>query len=688
MKKKYLVLLAALTMLVTAASCGSGDSSSGTGSSAGESTSSAAEAKASTADTSSAADTASAPAESSGEVSEAPADDLPAMDSAYKVLDCLDVEGTPSEIFSCGNTVAVQCHTTDKDGHWAVKYYIVDAVKDELIRTVDAGNDMEILLGTDAEGGLTAMIWKDWVNESDDPQQLVFYKPDGTRNAVEYNGDLMFVKCDLSGQLYDLGKGVAKLGSDLSREVIFDCIEAEETQILDVSRDRAVVSYLKDSFTQPTTLMLADTSTGKEITELEAAHVTDVDGAGDYVVVTCIPDYETYDYYTSVYEKETGKLLWTWSEEHEGIRYDFYEGSSYGVNCGNTEIIDPLTYNFLRVSDGATGTLKPDIPDVVRITTASVTSADRLISAVAVGDLQKNDTKVKLVMIDPAQVNFDGSVEKCDPYKYSEETGYKCGDKFKELRAKADALEEKYGVRILIGDEVPCLDETNDAYRYVSAEGGEWAGSGYSDTEAALNSLDKRMGEYPEGFFDEFKARGKGGICIALAGDLADKYTDSSFAAAGQTYCYGLWTIIPVITDYADHALNHEMFHAVEFLVDDRVGAIDEDEWNALNPEGFEYSKDFDGYADGEMSSDHIYGYDDDPYFARDYGKVTPLEDRATLIEMLFTDAYNDPAEYRDYIEDITEKSPHLKAKIDFLADWTKQLFGYVYWEKMLGTET
>lgn len=309
MNKRCLALVAALMMIAASTSCAADNSSSENASSVVK-----------TAASSAVNDDVPAPA---------------AMDSAYKVLDCLDVPGIPSAIYSCGNLVAVQCRTVDGDGQNSIKYYIVDAEKDELIRTVDGGNSREILLGVDAEGGLTAEIWKDWVDASDEPQQLVSYKPDGTRTAEEYDGDMMFLKYDNSGQLFDLSNGVAKLGSDGSREVIFDSVEANETRSFDASKNRAAVSYLKESFTRAT----------------------------------------------------------------------------------------------------------------------------------------------------------------------------------------------------------------------------------------------------------------------------------------------------------------------------------------------------------------NIYGSDDDPYFARDYGKLTPLEDRATLIEILFTDAYDDPAEYMDFIEDISENCPHMKAKYDYLADWTKQLFGYVYWEEMLGID-
>ncbi len=211
MRKSYLALLAALVLLVSGTSCGSEDSSEKSGSSAAENRTSTAD------DPDDAVDT-------SEEDTEPPAEELPAMESACKVLDCLEAEGMPSGISSCGNIVALQCYAVDENDQRTVKYYIIDAVKDELIRTVDAGSDREILLGTDAEGNITAEIWKDYINESDDPQQLVSYKPDGTRTAEEYNGDMMFLKSDPSGQLYDLSKGVAKLGADGSKEVVFDAV--------------------------------------------------------------------------------------------------------------------------------------------------------------------------------------------------------------------------------------------------------------------------------------------------------------------------------------------------------------------------------------------------------------------------------------------------------------------------------
>ena len=675
MKNRYLSLLAALVMLASGASCGSGDSSDSRADA-----SSAAETTASTAGN--AADEDTSEEEPAFEASE-----LPVMDSACKVLDCTGIKGHPEAIRSCGNIAAVQCAATDKNDLRSAKYYIFDLVSDKLLRTIDADNSREILLGIDAEGTVTAVIWKDLMNAADDKQELVFYKPDGSRSAVEYNGDLSFLKYDTSGQLYDLGKGIARVGSDGSREIIFDDLAAEETRLYDPSRNRAVVSYLADSFSRPTTLMLIDTSTGEEIAELAAASDASVYGADDYIVVSCVPDYDARVQYISVYEKESGRLVWTCSEkEDEWTNCEYYDDISCGLICVDRQSSGTLTYHFRRVSDGASGTLTPDIPDAFGEVSTSLSSADRIISAVSVGDAEKNDAEVRFVMIDPAQINFDTAAEKCAPYDYPEKNN-RCGDRFGKLRALADKLEGKYGIRILIGDEVQDINDIHDPYRFASAEGEESDEYSYTDTENALNALDEILGRYPADFFEQFRINGKGGLYIALVQFLSDEYGSGVFEADGVTFVYGLRTVIAVRADTAAETVDHEMFHAVESIVGTKVGEIDEDEWNALNPEGFGYTADFEAFAEGETENDNIYGLDDDAYFYRDYGKVSSLEDRATLIEGLFADAYSASPDDMTYIEDVQKKCPRLRAKYEYLGKWTAQLFGYVYWEKMLGIE-
>ena len=54
-------------------------------------------------------------------------------------------------------------------------------------------------------------------------------------------------------------------------------------------------------------------------------------------------------------------------------------------------------------------------------------------------------------------------------------------------------------------------------------------------------------------------------------------------------------------------------------------------------------------------------------------------EDRATTVEFLFYDEFygieEDPREY-------AYSHPHIKAKLDYLGERVKEVFGYIYWEK------
>ena len=72
-----------------------------------------------------------------------------------------------------------------------------------------------------------------------------------------------------------------------------------------------------------------------------------------------------------------------------------------------------------------------------------------------------------------------------------------------------------------------------------------------------------------------------------------------------------------------------------------------------------------------------------DAYFARIYSVNNEREDRATLIEEIFCQYYEQTRYGYPVMERITE-CPHLSAKLDEIAKWVKEVFGYVYWEKAL----
>ena len=298
-------------------------------------------------------------------------------------------------------------------------------------------------------------------------------------------------------------------------------------------------------------------------------------------------------------------------------------------------------------------------------------------------------TRQRIVMIDPEMVKYDQKFETAAlTEKYVPQT---CGAAYKDVRKKADAVEEKYGVTILIGDEVKNSERSSN-YIFTSTEAPECCFTA-EDIAEAVDSIDLLLSVYPSGFFKHFQANGKCGLRISVVYDLKTE-SYSSFVSGGIAYTTGGWfeIVLPVSTyTYGKSSFHHELTHCVDMLISRRYG-LDEGKWKELDPQGFDYTSDFDGYAENSNNGEDSYEYFldadniayDKPYFASSYGKVTPLEDRATLIEKVLTTRYSYKTDKYTLIgtEDLN-KYPHLKAKLDYFGELTKQEFGYVFWEKV-----
>ena len=99
-----------------------------------------------------------------------------------------------------------------------------------------------------------------------------------------------------------------------------------------------------------------------------------------------------------------------------------------------------------------------------------------------------------------------------------------------------------------------------------------------------------------------------------------------------------------------------------------------------LNPEGYVYVGSKETYAEGEYSEYLLGNPDHDKvYFFSMYSTVNDSEDRATVIEALFS--YGSVSQGYEFIR----LYPHLFAKVQYLADLIRPVFGYVYWEQMIG---
>ena len=258
------------------------------------------------------------------------------------------------------------------------------------------------------------------------------------------------------------------------------------------------------------------------------------------------------------------------------------------------------------------------------------------------------------------------------------------GQTYEKIRETADKLEKKYGIKIMIGNEIEGW-HLSDWYVPVSTEDPEAYGSiDTMFTETALSVLEDGLAYYPEGFFDCFKDfRNEGGIRLVLVDALRNE--NGTFLANGENNHFGVWNNIIIDVNYIEYiTLHHELWHAVEYIIECAdPDAFNEVYWSAFNPAGFKYVEDFDNYS--EMSGKYS-GYimnpmaPDESYFGRDYGMVNSKEDRATIIESFIGPGREIPLEYDGRNLEYMELFPHIKLKMDYMAEMCKLYFGMKYW--------
>ncbi len=107
-----------------------------------------------------------------------------------------------------------------------------------------------------------------------------------------------------------------------------------------------------------------------------------------------------------------------------------------------------------------------------------------------------------------------------------------------------------------------------------------------------------------------------------------------------------------------DESVSDELWHVMEMAINKtNPGAFLA--WSMLNPEGFQYTGNYAEYAK-----------DYDPaYFASGYGTTDPREDRATIVEMVFSENRNE----------WFSSHPAVKRKLDFMNTVLKETIGIRY---------
>lgn len=258
-------------------------------------------------------------------------------------------------------------------------------------------------------------------------------------------------------------------------------------------------------------------------------------------------------------------------------------------------------------------------------------------------------------------VEKDFLIDKSLVFEESEQ----CPEELKDVREHADKLEEKYGVRILFG--VDCCEFFKTAFFQTS----ECSAPDF--IEKALVDMEKAFKLYPDGFLRQFNdALGNSGIVFMLSGRIEGDNGGYTEQRVGKNY------IVVDISDYgsshmAYYAFCHELWHATEnFITDKNPDAFDDEKWNALNPEGFEYCSSYDENA-WRFLKKWVRSAEkpENTYFVESYGRSFACEDRATIMEEVMTGEYG--------IEEMTE-CEHLNAKLRFMAEAVRLAFDTADW--------
>ncbi len=262
-------------------------------------------------------------------------------------------------------------------------------------------------------------------------------------------------------------------------------------------------------------------------------------------------------------------------------------------------------------------------------------------------------------LIDP---EIDGNIQSAEDYVLPEA--------LYEVRAGADALEEKYGITILISGQcsqaltAPDMEITTTNLAGMADEAAAIA--------EALEILDEQLALYPEDFFRQFRNEaGERGLLVLLVEDFQDELN-----VIGLSWGMGQWYPIAVDITSGQVASTycHEIWHATENRIQDlNKTALDLERWENCNPAGFQYS--------GNLSSNYIYdiqytylmgGKRDGVYFVDPYAKTKPQEDRARLMEYVMC--------FDQHSQKLMEH-PAMRAKLRILCDAIRAAFDTESWE-------
>lgn len=235
---------------------------------------------------------------------------------------------------------------------------------------------------------------------------------------------------------------------------------------------------------------------------------------------------------------------------------------------------------------------------------------------------------------------------------------------YTDVLAHAKAIEQKYGVRILLSTQ--CDDTLSDGKADLSTTFGDRE---VNKLESFLVMIEDSLALFPDGMFEAFRNPDRpleSGILFALAG----KINDLPNAIGLSDTSMGFYRII-LDCDYASVSgtVCHELWHQIEQRMDDLLerASFPEDEWAKLNPEGFTYFDSYEYLLQSAIDHNYYGKHDGGVYFIDEYSHTFSKEDRARIMEYVMCG---------DDWESILA-CPGIKAKYDSMVDKVAEILSF-----------
>lgn len=227
-----------------------------------------------------------------------------------------------------------------------------------------------------------------------------------------------------------------------------------------------------------------------------------------------------------------------------------------------------------------------------------------------------------------------------------------------EVRNQADALEEKYGITILLGAQ------TTLPGRYCGRE--VTICDDAVQISAALQMLEEQFARYPAELFRQFQNRaGEEGIVLCLTGQIS-----GTLPTAGYTKLlrerYVL--LLDVTVSDIDNTLHHELWHLLEMKISTDTFEIAG--WGTYNPTDFKYSGKYTAAYLDLTKWTYAAGNGAESYFLDPYSRINAREDRAQIWQALMGGNVQ-----------AFEESPFLRAKREIMVQALLKRFANLQWE-------